>query len=178
MQTYRALVKDLVPPALLKTYRRLVPFPYGWFGNYPNWEAARSDATGYDADLILEKVKAALLKVKRGEAVYERDSVLYDQVQYSWPLLAGLMWIAAQRNGRLNVVEYRKSVNDFRLIFQLINAFLFKITHTSNRRVNLIVTLFIMSPVNLLGEIVGFILPRNQDLYLDSVVLAQKITHA
>ena len=82
------------------------------------------------------------------------------------------------KNAGFTVVEYRKSVNDFRLIFQLINAFLFKITRTSNRRMNLIVTLFIMSPVNLVGELVGFILPRNQDLYLDSVVLAQKITHA
>ena len=31
---------------------------------------------------VLEKCKNALLKVKNGEAAYERDSVLFNQIQY------------------------------------------------------------------------------------------------
>ena len=44
--------------------------------------------------------------MKRGEAVYERDSVLFDEIEYSWPLLAALMWIAARNRGRLDVVDF------------------------------------------------------------------------
>lgn len=77
----------------------------GYFGAYRDWASARAESTGYDADLILEKVKGALLKVKSGEAVYERDSVLFGEIQYSWPLLAGLLWVATVRKNRLSVVD-------------------------------------------------------------------------
>lgn len=65
---------------------------------------------GYDSTTILNKVKDALLKVKNGEAVYERDSVIFDEIEYSWPLLAGLMWITAQNEGRLSVLDFGGSL--------------------------------------------------------------------
>jgi len=79
-------------------------------GNYNSWSEAVHASTGYDSDTILRKTKDALLKVKTGEAVYERDSVLFDEIQYSWPLLAGLMWAAAQSGGRLNVLDFGGSL--------------------------------------------------------------------
>lgn len=74
-------------------------------GDYCSWDAALDDSTGYDSALILEKTCNALLKVKSGDAVYERDSVLFDEVQYAWSVLAGLMWVAAQQDGSLNVLD-------------------------------------------------------------------------
>ena len=47
-------------------------------GNYSSWAEARANSTGYDSEVILNKTKDALLKVKRGEAAYERDSVTFD----------------------------------------------------------------------------------------------------
>ncbi|GDY23840.1 methyltransferase, TIGR04325 family protein [Verrucomicrobiota bacterium] len=75
-------------------------------GSYPTWAAATQDATGYDAVIILEKTKAALLKVKNGEAVYERDSVLFDKIQHAFPVLAGLLRAAQAHDGRLCVVDF------------------------------------------------------------------------
>jgi hypothetical protein len=53
--------------------------------------ALNQQSHGYDNDTILKKCKDALLKVKNGEAVYERYSVLFDKVQHSFPVLAGLL---------------------------------------------------------------------------------------
>jgi len=78
----------------------------GWSGNYATWESANAQCTGYDADNILEKVKTATLLVKNGKAKYERDSVLFDEIEYSWPLLAALMWIANQQKNVLSVVDF------------------------------------------------------------------------
>ena len=83
---------------------------YGWFGNFNNWEEAKKMSDGYDADNILLKTKEALLKVKNGEAVYERDSVIFDKIDYSWELLAFLMWVAAQNEGRLNLIDFGGSL--------------------------------------------------------------------
>ena len=79
-------------------------------GDYQSWQAALSDATGYDNPAILQKTKEATFKVKNGEAVYERDSVLFDEIQYSWPLLAGLMWVAAIHKGSFNVLDFGGSL--------------------------------------------------------------------
>jgi putative methyltransferase (TIGR04325 family) len=83
---------------------------YGWFGDYSSWEDAQKDSVGYDSELIFEKVKNSLLKVKNGEAVYERDSVLFDKIDYSWPLLASLLWIAAQKGNCLNIIDFGGSL--------------------------------------------------------------------
>jgi len=79
-------------------------------GDYPSWGSAIADSIGYDANDILERTATALLKVKRGEAVYERDSVIFDEIQYSWPILAGLMWTAARSDGHLNVLDFGGSL--------------------------------------------------------------------
>jgi putative methyltransferase (TIGR04325 family) len=92
--------------ALIRLYRRIKNNRYGWFGNYTNWQRARQKSSGYDAANILEKVKTSTLKVKKGEAAYERSSVLYDRIGYSWPLLANLFWIAQKNDNHLSVVDY------------------------------------------------------------------------
>ena len=43
--------------------------------------------------------------MQRGEAAYERDSVVFDRVEHSFPLLAGLLRAALRNGGRLNVVD-------------------------------------------------------------------------
>jgi len=111
----RKIAKQLCPPILLNLGQSLrsrlsTPSHLHITGNYTSWEEATLASTGYDSDHILEKTKQALLKVKNGEAVYERDSVLFDEIQYSWPLLAGLMWVAARSDGRLNVLDFGGSL--------------------------------------------------------------------
>jgi len=82
----------------------------GYFGNYRSWSDAREASGGYDADVILEKVKNALVQVKNGTAVYERDSVLFDHIEYSWPLLTALLWVASQNRNSLKLIDYGGSL--------------------------------------------------------------------
>ncbi len=76
-----------------------------FLGNYSEWEAAQRDSSGYDAPRILDKALQAILKVKSGEAAYERDTVLFDRIEYSFPLLAALL-LAGAREGRLSVLDF------------------------------------------------------------------------
>jgi putative methyltransferase (TIGR04325 family) len=102
------ILKNLLPPILLKILKKKPK--YGFFGNYRSWQEALDDSGGYDSSQILAKVENSLLKVKRGEAVYERDSVLFDKAQYSWPVLSALLWAASQRGNRLNLVDFGGSL--------------------------------------------------------------------
>lgn len=106
----KSFIKSLIPPIMLDIFNKIKPNKYGWHGNYTLWEEAKASATGYDSEEILKKVRVALLKVKNGEAVYERDSVIFDEVHYSWPLLAGLMYATAISGGGLKVLDFGGSL--------------------------------------------------------------------
>lgn len=112
MYKLRKIAKNYLPPILLSFLKKYFSFGQNivWKGNYSSWEDAKRVSTGYEAPEILENVRAPMLKVKKGEAVYERDSVLFDEIQYSWPLLAGLMYAAAKSGGVLKVCDFGGSL--------------------------------------------------------------------
>lgn len=83
---------------------------WGWKGAFDSWEAAQLRSNGYNADNILQKVLAASLRVKEGDALFERDSVLFYEKEYCWELLAALTWIAAQHDGSLNIIDFGGSL--------------------------------------------------------------------
>lgn len=74
-----------------------------------SWEEAKA-AGGYAASNIVNKVLKASLAVHEGRAVHERDSVNFNRIHYSWPVLAGLLWSAAENSGSLRVVDFGGSL--------------------------------------------------------------------
>jgi hypothetical protein len=45
---------------------------------------------------------------------------------------------------------------------------------SGNKYLNLILTILLMAPFSLMGEVLAKVTPRNDDLYLDNVILAKK----
>jgi putative methyltransferase (TIGR04325 family) len=106
MNSVRTLLKDWVPPVALRTLRQMRGGAIRFEGDFASWDEAAAKCPGYDAEHILAKVLDATLKVKRGEAAFERDSVLFDEIEYAWPMLTGLMWATARNGGVLNVLDF------------------------------------------------------------------------
>ncbi|MGD8419171.1 MAG: class I SAM-dependent methyltransferase [Gammaproteobacteria bacterium] len=101
--------------------------------------------------------------------VWDEHEQPHDYTRYS---SFGMISIL-NRHG-FEVLELRKSVDDIRMVFQLLGAYIYKRTLTGSRIVNLFLTVLLIAPVNITGEIVSWITPRNPDLYLDNIVLARK----
>lgn len=78
----------------------------GYRGNYSSWDKALKECKGYSAQNILDKTLESTLKVKNGEAVFERDTYIFDEIQYSYPLLASLFKVAVENNNELDVVDF------------------------------------------------------------------------
>lgn len=102
----RKIAKDWLPPILYGSLAHLTKSSIQFEGNYSSWEEAHSQCSGYDSENILNKVLDATLKVKNDEAVFERDSVLFYESEYVWPVLSGLLLAAAQNQGKLNVLDF------------------------------------------------------------------------
>jgi SAM-dependent methyltransferase len=101
--------------------------------------------------------------------IWDEHEQPFDYARYSSFGLKSIL----EKHG-FEVKECRKSVSDIRVVFQLINTYLYKKTHTSNQYINFFFILFLMAPFNILGEIFAKVLPVNEDLYLDVVILAQE----
>lgn len=116
MKKLKRIVRLLIPPIINKLIKVVFKKKNntinlgGWFGNYETWKEAEKDSLGYNEDNILNVVKNAVLKVKTGEAVYERDSVLFSKKEYSWPLLSNLLWVASANNNELKVIDFGGSL--------------------------------------------------------------------
>jgi len=108
MKRLKSFLKSLIPLSILKLLGKSPSVIFS--GNYPSWETACNASSGYDAEVILERVKAASLKVKQGEAVYERDSVIFDRIHYSFPVLSGLLRVALEQQGKLSVLDFGGSL--------------------------------------------------------------------
>lgn len=104
----RQLVNDCIPPIVHRVVDKMRRT--GYFGKYESWDVACAASTGYDSDEILNRVRGALLKVRNGEVAYERDSVLFDKIEYAWPVLAGLLWIASQNRNNLDLIDFGGSL--------------------------------------------------------------------
>jgi putative methyltransferase (TIGR04325 family) len=106
----KSFIKLFLPPIISTFLKKIVYSRYGWHGDYSSWEEAKRHSSGYDDVNILKKVKESLLKVKNGEAVCERDGVLFDKIEYSWPLLAGLLLASSINKGNLSVLDFGGSL--------------------------------------------------------------------
>lgn len=105
--------------------------------------------------------------------VWDEHEQPFDYARYS---SFGLKHILNE-NG-FEIIEQRKSVNNLGVIFQLVNAYIYKITLTKSLYINLLTTLILMAPVNIVGLILSKILPKNNDLYLDNIILSEKVKDA
>jgi SAM-dependent methyltransferase len=105
--------------------------------------------------------------------VWDEHEQPHDYARYS---SFGLDWIL-NANG-FQIVKHKKSVNDIGIIFQLITGFLYKKIETKNPVFNQFLVLLFIAPINIIGAISAMLTPRSEDLYLDNIILAEKIQDA
>ncbi len=103
--------------------------------------------------------------------VWDEHEQPYDFARYSSFALTSLL-----KEHGFEIIALKKSVDDLGLLFQLLNAYLYKKCFTRNGYWNQLICLFVMSPITLMGILASKLFPSNQDLYLDNVVVARKTT--
>jgi SAM-dependent methyltransferase len=102
--------------------------------------------------------------------VWDEHEQPYDYARYSSFGLKSLL----EEHG-FEVVKQQKSVNDFRVIIQLVNAYVYKKVHQL-QLIRQLTTISFCAVVNVIG-LLSALLPKNNDLYLDNVILARKVSH-
>jgi putative methyltransferase (TIGR04325 family) len=113
MSRFPALARRALPPAVYDWLRRHLAGHRNvrFVGRYARWDDAVARCPGMDTepDSMVDAVVRATRMVESGAAAWERDSVTFEVVDYSWPLLAALMRVSADRGG-LRVVDFGGSL--------------------------------------------------------------------
>ncbi|HWI83124.1 class I SAM-dependent methyltransferase [Ramlibacter sp.] len=101
--------------------------------------------------------------------VWDEHEQPYDYARYSSFGLRSLL----EANG-FAVREQEKLGADAGTLFQLLNGYLYKVTLPLPGWAQLFLTGTLMAVVNVLAVVAARLLPKNADLYLDQLVLAEK----
>ncbi|NOV29888.1 methyltransferase, TIGR04325 family [Methylomonas sp. ZR1] len=106
VKNFNFFLKKILPLILIRKFNRYFGGGIVFDDAGSTWDESALLCIGYSADDILKRVLDATLTVKCGDALFERDSVLFYNVDFVWPGLSGLMWAAALAGGRLNVLDF------------------------------------------------------------------------
>ena len=101
--------------------------------------------------------------------VWDEHEQPYDYARYSSFGLQALL----KRNG-FEITRHTRTLGNAGVLFQLANAYIYKIVRPRSKWAMGIWTLAIMCPVSLMGWLASALSPRNDDLYLDQIVLATR----
>ena len=106
----RSRIRAWLPPAIVDARRRFLGQSLHFSTARGGWAQAQRASTGYSAELIVERVAAATREVLAGRARYERDSVLFHDADYPYPIVAALLRAALMNDGCLTVVDFGGSL--------------------------------------------------------------------
>lgn len=149
---------------------RTFPFANGAFGavicNQVLEHVFEPEAFLAEIARVLEEGGRLLLTVP---FVWDEHEQPRDYARYSSFGLRSLL----EKHG-FRLLQQKKTAADVRALFQLVNAYLYKVTATRSPYLNLLAALVLMAPFNLAGTLLAWVTPANRDFYLDNVVLAEK----
>ena len=94
-----------IPPAISSWAGRRLGHKPQLDDSVGSWANAEGQSSGYSQQLIVDKVFQATTSVLQGNAAFERDSVTFSIPEYRWPVVAGLLSVAA-REGDLRVLDF------------------------------------------------------------------------
>ena len=103
--------------------------------------------------------------------VWDEHEQPYDYARYSSFGLTHLL-----KTHGFEMKKHLKTSPDIGVIFQLVACYIHKkISWIKSYKIRIIFYIFLISPFTIFGIIFSKLLPKNQDLYMDNIVLAQKI---
>ena len=101
----KAFLKRFMPKRVWWFFRGL--FGWRWFdGNFSSWQEAEAASSGYDDELIAQRVLKATTEVREGRAAFERDGITFATYVPEPGLTAAFEFIATEAGQIGSVLDF------------------------------------------------------------------------
>ena len=101
--------------------------------------------------------------------VWDEHEIPYDYGRYT---SFGLNHLISKKG--FKIIEQYKSSSYVDTLAQMFSSYIYTIFLTKNQYLNVLISMFLCSPILISGLLLSKILPKNRNLYLDNVILARK----
>lgn len=101
--------------------------------------------------------------------VWNEHEKPYDYGRYT---SFGLKYLVSKKG--FEIINYRKSGYYVETLAQMFSSYIYTVLFTKNQYLYAIFSFFFCTPILVLGIALQSILPKNNDLYLDNIILARK----
>jgi SAM-dependent methyltransferase len=127
----------------------------------------------FDPDRFLSEINRVL---KNGGTFLLTVPFIWDEHEqprdYGRYTSFGILHVLSKYN--FTILQSKKTVNDIRLLFQLLNEYLYKAIPKKRPYLFYCIIFILSAIINIIGIITYKLFPINDDLFLDNVVLCQK----
>lgn len=113
MKSLRKIIKKITPPIILDTVIKLFltkKTKYGFKGNYQSWELASKETTGWETDIILEKINQSTDQIEKKDGSFERDGEIISSSNQNFPLMYSLIDSINIEKKELSVIDFGGSL--------------------------------------------------------------------
>ena len=147
-----------------------IPFPDGSFDSLFCSEVIEHI---FEPDEILQEI-SRVLKIGAKALItvpfcWNEHEIPYDYARYSSFGITHLL----EKNG-FRIIHLNKSGNFARVNFHLWALYFFEL-FSRFKKVGYMLSLLFIAPINILGSILLLLFPRNQSLYFNNIIIAEKI---
>ena len=102
--------------------------------------------------------------------VWDEHEIPYDFARYTSFGITHLL-----ENHGFKIQSQLKSTTYIETVFQMLTAYISQVLLPKNQYIHMVLGVFLVSPINLLGLVLGKILPNNTHFYHNNIVLCTKV---
>jgi putative methyltransferase (TIGR04325 family) len=106
--TIKKIIISVLPPFISLILKNVL-LKTKFSKSFETWDGALKHCSSYNKKEIFDKTKNAARLVRDGAMAYERDSVLFNKVQYDYALLFALLFIANKKS-QLHLIDFGGSL--------------------------------------------------------------------
>lgn len=126
----------------------------------------------FDLNNLLKSIHAVLKNKGKGlitiPFIWDEHEQPYDYARYTTFGIEDIL-----KKSGFKILSINKINNNFSIIFQLISLYIYKIIPNS-KFIHLFFTFFVFSLLNLTGILIKNIFPKNNDMFLDLIIIVEK----
>jgi ubiquinone/menaquinone biosynthesis C-methylase UbiE len=101
--------------------------------------------------------------------VWDEHEQPYDYARYTSFAIHHLL----SKHG-FELIKLDKSTSYVETVFQMLSAYVYQNVLPKNNYIRILLTPFVIAPINITGLLFGYILPKNHNFYHNNIVVAQK----